>query len=292
MVILFCTFLLTIFMCLSTLLLGSCGQFNNSVNYNPTENNPTENNPTENNPTENNPTENNPTENNPTENNPTENNPTEQKVNFADLKYVALGDSITVALDGITHSGMPEPYCNVVQKLLGLKSVKNYGISGSTICTSTKKDFPFKPMCERYNEMEDADIVSVMGGTNDWGRHSPLGTIDDNCTDTFYGALNVLAQGLKIKYPHAFIFFMTPLRCKQYEGLLENSDFDDFRQAVKDVCAKYDIPVLDTANLADFSQEFNAPHYSGDGVHPSQDFHHNILAPIIVQFLKDNYKPQ
>ena len=139
---------------------------------------------------------------------------------------------------------------------------------------------------------DDADIVSVMGGTNDFGRFTTLGTINDTQTSTFYGALNTLAKGLKEKYPNAFIFFMTPLKLISYRGNLrdEGADFDKYRQAIKDVCAKYDIPVLDTAVLADASQEFGADDYQGDGYHPSQVFHRNVLSPVIFNFIKNNYK--
>lgn len=215
----------------------------------------------------------------------------EYQVDFSELTYSALGDSITEAMDG-TKGGalMSDPYCEIVKDTLGLKSVSNYGISGSTVCSAVGKDYAKLPMCERYLTMGKADIISVMGGTNDWGRYSTLGNINDTSADTFYGALNILAKGLKDNCQNSFIFFMTPLKCIQYEGRYEGAEFDAFRKAIKDVCAKYDIPVLDTAKLADTSKEFKSSGYNGDGLHPSQEFHKNTLAPVIVEFIKDNYK--
>lgn len=134
---------------------------------------------------------------------------TENQVDFSQLTYSALGDSITEAMDG-TKGGalMSEPYCEVVGDILGLKSVSNFGISGSTVCTATGKDYAKMPMCERYLTMGKADIISVMGGTNDWGRYSTLGNINDTTSNTFYGALNILAKGLKDNCPNSFIFFI------------------------------------------------------------------------------------
>lgn len=139
--------------------------------------------------------------------------------------------------------------------------------------------------------MDNADIVSVLGGVNDYLRTATLGNFGDTDNKTFYGSLDILCKGLKQKYPNSFIFFMTPLntRCSPYTGS-KLYKLDDFRIAIKDVCKKYGISVLDTAVLADFSKEFNADGYTGDGLHPSQDFHKNVLAPVIADFIKTNYK--
>lgn len=204
---------------------------------------------------------------------------------FSQLIYAALGDSITRGVIG--GAVADKPYCDCVGSILGLKSVYNYGVSGSTLCSKTENyTHGYKPMCERYKEMrDDADIVSLMGGTNDFSQ-GVIGTIDDTATDTIYGALNELAKGLKEKYPNSFIFFMTPLKSVWSTPTKQAQ----ICQAVKDVGNKYQIPVLDTANLVDFSKEFNADGYSGDGVHPSQDFYKNELAPVIANFIKNNYK--
>lgn len=213
-------------------------------------------------------------------------NKKENNVDFSSMTYVALGDSITAGsrgkLSGVFSGYMDAPYCELVKEELGLKSVKNYGVSNSTISSG---DGYVSPMVERYNEMEDADIVSVMGGINDYGKPVSLGTISDTETTTFYGALNTLAKGLKEKYSNAFIFFMTPLSVPNFAPLLQK-----YCQAIKEVCARYSILVLDTNSLCDFSQEYNADGYIGDGVHPSEEFHKKVLAPTISKFIKNNYK--
>ena len=222
-------------------------------------------------------------------------NDVSSNVDFSELKYAALGDSITYAMDG-TQGGarMNKPYCEIVKDTLGLKSVQNYGISGSTVCTKTNSETysAYKPMCERYKQMsDDFDIVSVMGGTNDYFQFATLGTISDTDTETFYGALNVLAKGLKEKYPNAFTFFMSPIKVRNASANTSNTKrHDDICRAIKEVCAKYDISVLDTSTRVDFSQEYNADDYTGDGVHPSQAFHRYVLAPVIADFIRNNYK--
>ena len=213
----------------------------------------------------------------------------ENDIDFSRLTYLALGDSITYGYDSSQNGqAMDKPYCTSVGKLLKLKATYNYGISGSTVSTGVGS---YEAMCARYATMrDDADIISVMGGVNDFGRGVPLGNLDDTDTTTFCGALNVLASGLKEKYPDALIFFMTPLKWRGYEGLiLCDATLDDFRAAVKAICANYDIPVLDTAVLADYATEYDAAGYTGDGLHPSQKFNTEVLAPLIAEFIRQNY---
>ncbi len=214
-------------------------------------------------------------------------------VDFSKMTYVALGDSITYAMDG-TNGGqhMDEPYCKLVGDILGFEHVENYGISGSTV--SHAENFSYRPYCERYVDMiGDADVVSVMGGANDIANNCALGEYGDITTNTFYGALDVLAKGLKQKYPNAFIFFMTPLKIKFIDDSYDANYHlvaDEYRFAIKQVCAKYDIPVLDTYALCDFAIEYKAEDYEGDGVHPSQEFHKNTIAPVVAQFISNHYK--
>lgn len=212
-----------------------------------------------------------------------------KSVDFTQMTYVALGDSITYGAD-VTRGGyaMDHPYCDVVGQLLGLKAALNYGISGSTVCSSA---VGYCGMCERYVDMpDDADIVSVMGGVNDYARQLPLGKYKDTDTTTFYGALDALASGLRDKYPDAFIFFMTPLKFRGNEGVMGNGGtLGDYRTAVKRVCKKYGIAVLDAAELADYSKSYNAEGYAGDGLHPEQEFVSETLAPVIAKFIRENY---
>ena len=212
-------------------------------------------------------------------------------VDFSHLSYAALGDSITYGADYERgYAAMDVPYCMEVKSLLGLSRVQNYGIS-STCLSDIRGEYGV--MSRRYvNMADDFDIVSVLGGVNDFNSGAPLGNINSNGYDSIYGSLNILAKGLKEKYPNAFIFFMTPLS-ESSKWYAENHAYSllDVGSAVKEVCAKYDIAVLDTAVLADYAREYNAPGYTGDGLHPSQEFHKTVLAPVIADFIRKNYKP-
>ena len=211
----------------------------------------------------------------------------QENFRFAQLTYVALGDSITEGANSFDGAvGVVQyPYPALVQINLALKSSVNCGISGSTVASGATS---YYPMCQRYVDMPSGDIVSVMGGVNDYARNVPLGTIDDTNTDTFYGALNTLASGLKQKYPNAFIFFMTPYKYSWYLSPNGNGNtLEQFAIAVKDICNKYDLPCLDMYKLGKFEDEMYDER--SDGLHPSQNFFVSYTAPQIAQFIRDNF---
>ena len=206
---------------------------------------------------------------------------------YRKLTYTALGDSITYGAAPNSGKIVKVPYCNEVGNVLKLKRVHNLGISGSTIAGGPNS---FTPMSERYTEIDaSSNIISVLGGINDYGRSISLGAIEDTTNTTFYGALNVLAQGLKEKYPNAFIFFMTPLPIGNSVNHIPNSVgayVEDYVQAIKDVCNKYDVSVLDSYTVSGFEDYcWNNP---PDTVHPDSNYHKNVLAPIVAQYIKEN----
>ena len=62
-----------------------------------------------------------------------------------------------------------------------------------------------------YNVMtDDADIVMIMFGTHDMGNDVAIGSIGTLDIDTYIGAMEILIQGLIIKYPSKLILISTP----------------------------------------------------------------------------------
>ena len=211
---------------------------------------------------------------------PTNNDNVIDVVDFSELTYVAMGDSITHG----TYLETPYPY--LVGDILGIEKVYNYGINSSTISKCNDgRDSLHNPMVLRYMNMNNnADIISVMAGINDWIHFHDFGTIDSEENTTLYGALKIMCQGLKEKYSNSFIFFMTP-----YDSSVEKEREETPKlvgEIIKEVCAIYDIPVLDLYARNDFIPS----KHSSDGLHPNQEFMNTYTAPTIAQFIKDNYK--
>ena len=120
-----------------------------------------------------------------------------KKINF-------LGDSIT---EGVGASEEQFMYPNVIAAECGLAAARNYGISGTRIARQDDEENFGNPFCDRYLTMDDdADMVVVFGGTNDYGHgRAPFGSFDDRTGDTYYGAWHVLLRGLLEKYPDSQI---------------------------------------------------------------------------------------
>ena len=211
---------------------------------------------------------------------------------FDKLTYYALGDSITFGADYKNeYQAMESPYPSLVSDLLNLKECLNYAISGSTVAENVD-NLPsiYAQACNVYN----ADIISVMGGVNDYNRGVEIGSINDLTTDTFCGSLKSICEVLVKNNPNAFVFLMTPYKehCyHEFECTKLNKagyNLEDYAKAVKAVAELYNIPVLDMYNLGNFELEmYNA---DSDGIHPSQEFIKEYTAPQIVEFIKQHYK--
>lgn len=212
-------------------------------------------------------------------------------IDLSDKTYLAFGDSITFGADYTkSYSQMENPYPELVANELNLKSYYNYGVSGATLATNTLGLGCISNYITSYST--SYDIISVMGGVNDYNRNLPLGTIDDKNNSTIYGALNVIASSLTTKFSSSYIFFITPYKAiiSDRHYLTNNTqgyNLRDVANAVKDVANKYNLPVLDLFN--DGQYELEMYNSNSDGIHPSQEFIQNYTAPQIAQFIKDNY---
>ena len=159
-----------------------------------------------------------------------------------------LGDSIT---EGIGVENKERVYPNIIKEIFGLKRVNNYGIGGTRIADFTGDDPENSQpsFVSRFGQMEDnADVVVVFGGTNDFGHgNAPIGKFGDNTTTTFYGALNVLMKGLIEKYPKAQLVFMTPLHRhnENDQNKYTGESLKKYVEVIREMAEYYAIPVVD-----------------------------------------------
>lgn len=182
---------------------------------------------------------------------------------WAGKKVAFLGDSITEFNN----------YQYKVQDILGFETVYNHGKTGTAITGS--ESWSFTNRAESIEE--DADVIFVFGGTNDYHYSKKLG--DDNGranTYTFYGAVRTLCDRLTTAYPKAHIVFATPLKRvmeaeQGSEGVnKEGCTLEDYAEAIKTVCSAYEnISVIDLYNESAIGID-NAPEYLYDGLHPNE----------------------
>ena len=213
----------------------------------------------------------------------------ENKFEFSLLTYSAIGDSITYGFCG-DHSLPPftNNYPSCVKSFLGLKEVNNYGVCGCLLARSTNPSYT--SMIDKMDLVSDeANIISVFGGINDFVCSVPLGDINSDDEYTVYGALNAIAYKMTAEHPDAFVFFITPLPLAE-ENLSEisNSEYtiQDVCTAIKEVGAKWNIPVYDANSEAGFNPQI----HSFDGCHPTEAYYSTIFAPQIAEFIRQNYR--
>ncbi len=201
------------------------------------------------------------------------------------LKINFLGDSIT---QGVGASSEDTVYHAVLKREVGLAEARNYGISGTRF--ALQKGTPSRPkddyvdvnsFCERFEQMDnDADVVVVFGGTNDYGHgDAGIGSFSDRTPETFYGACHYLFSGLIKKYIGKTIVIMTPLhRIGELEipATKEAGDFGTLKEYVsiiREVAEYYSLPVLDLFAASGLQPEIKEiqENYIPDGLHPNDN---------------------
>ena len=215
-------------------------------------------------------------------------------MNIQNKKLLFLGDSIT---EGYGPQDIENVYWKRLERECGCTCV-GYGISGTRIARQQKpsvdprEDLYFR---SRVAEMEeDADVVVIFGGTNDYGHgDAALGNFMDRTDDTFYGALHNLYLDMIAKYPAAQLVVMTPLhRLEENQpynswGLRNVGCLEDYVDVICEVAGYYGIPVLDLHRVSGLQPEVPAlkERYMPDGLHPN-DAGHALICTRLKGFLE------
>lgn len=205
-------------------------------------------------------------------------------------KIAFLGDSIT---RGIYLPDENDCYAKIVERAVPWGEFHNYSVPGSRIGEYIGPDPKHikGSFLERYPQMPDGmDIVVVFGGTNDFGiGNAPMGEGTDRSPETFCGAVNLLMDELKEKYPEATVVVITPLHRRnenipnEYSGaILDEYIWELCKKAVENGFHLFDlrsVPALQptVAYYRDLIIE--------DGIHPNEKAH-QIIADELLQYLK------
>jgi len=198
---------------------------------------------------------------------------------FKGLKYTSLGDSI-------------EAYCDtqeLIIKTLEIGSFQNLAESGATLLNNGANSGCFK-----YLEVDaDARLITCNLGTNDFGISLPLGALGDTVNGSFYGALKIITEGLIANHPLARIFFYT-IQQRDFLGggtgnvngmtNLNGNTVEQFNDAIKIMCRKASIPVIDLYQDWGVSLQ-NIDYFTYDRLHPNKQGH-NRRATVIINKIK------
>ena len=208
-------------------------------------------------------------------------------------KILSLGDSFT--------------YMNYYGKFLAKETgcvQRGRGVNGGHLGTFVGDSYTGSPntpkvgqdVVEPFTEelLNRYDIITVMGGTNDFGGHYPLGDMNDGVdVDSIYGHTKKVIEKILSLKPDAKIFFCTqPYRCGNmafhgglggYSANNRGVTLEDVASAIVRCCGFYGIPCLDfyhTGGWNSFNNKIMNPSATGvyspfdgniytvDGLHP------------------------
>lgn len=185
--------------------------------------------------------------------------------------------------DSITDAGVYQP---LVADYFGLIHTK-CGFSGRTTAGLTQTDVI-------SSIPTDADIITVMAGTNDQGQNVPIDDVDgyEYSTGTYPGSIRRMIQLLQENFPNAKIIFAT---CVGGRGLVAGENMlyqpkntlgyttEDYAKKCKEVCHEMSIPVIDVFANSGINQ-LNRATYIADLVHPNANGYKKLANVFINGF--------
>ena len=217
---------------------------------------------------------------------------------YAGKKLSIFGDSITECSGSFTLANGVEgsEWSILLNKHFGFGEVVNCGLGGSTVVD-------LAPSCmsndKRINAIpEDSDVITFMGGTNDWLQNQPIGTLEGS--DGYYNGLKTVAEKLIKRFPTAKIFWMTPTYGLIGDGTGQNYteisssaqiNLYEYVKAMRETAKRYGFPLIDLYGSCGWN-EFNAKIYLNDEknlLHPNKNGGKRIASVIIGEFEK--YEP-
>lgn len=214
------------------------------------------------------------------------------------------GKRLVVDGDSITHDqGFYNYWQFIAAKFLDMKldvsdTTSPYangwkGVGGSRIANELGANDKSQSIVLRYMDLpNDADLVMIAGGTNDWAHHNvELGDFDSTDNTTFNGALNILLAGLKEKYPTIPVVMMTPIKRGTY-GQTNNKGLTQkqFVDAMIAKCKQYNVYCLDMWSNCPINPNIDSManllyNRSVDLVHPNTEGH-KVMGRTVAGFIR------
>lgn len=201
--------------------------------------------------------------------------------NYTNIKWVALGDSLTEKNNRATKN-----YIDYIVEDTGITNI-NMGVSGTGYKRTEESSTAFYQRA--LNIPNDTDIITIFGSGNDLTL--TLGSPTDKTTDTVLGCVNKTIENIIATVPKAKIGIISPTPWVGYPNYTEGNKMHLLNEGLKEICRLNSIPFLDlynNSNLRPWEEIFRNNFYSrddGNGVHPDENGHKRIY-PRIKSFLE------
>lgn len=209
------------------------------------------------------------------------------------LTVNAIGDSY------FAGNGLDRDYVwlSLLEAKYGM-DMNNYGMNASMLSNYTGTG---NQMCKRYANManNNADIVIIEGGKNDYNKGTPIGKVDSLDDKTFMGALNVTINGIREKYPNAMIVCITVWN---FPGDSNGLTYESYAKAMQEVAAAQGVycinasdPEISGVNMAQgaFKKQYcmkssDVSHLNADGMMIVFEKFEKLIAGFYEDFLSKN----
>ena len=195
------------------------------------------------------------------------------------IKWYILGDSRSV--DTAYTAKFYHDYLCEKHKFI---RKKNLAVSGARIRSA---DTAYHSLLEQYPSVgDDADLITVYAGINDYGQDNPteIGTEGSTDLTTLYGAFESLITNLITSHPTAKIVVITPI--PQFNFEINNTiiwgdrndtnslgkSLDDYCNVIKKICRKYGVFVKDACYESGITPRIASQRteYFKDGLHHNE----------------------
>ncbi len=194
-------------------------------------------------------------------------------------KLVTYGDSITLGA-GINYARGEKRWQDYLIERYKIPSCINMGVGYSSL--AMKQTYSELPMCHnsRLDNLisEAPDIVTILGGANDYIFGVPVGTYEDMQNEniyTFKGAYAYIIERILSAKPDTIILLLGMFinTMGLYGAGKGKYPLNEYATATKAVAEHYGLPFVDLNECGFNSYNFNTTNgiFSTDGIHPNKE---------------------
>lgn len=213
------------------------------------------------------------------------------------VKWCAYGDSLTDSATLASQTTSTKNYVDYVSESLGLKVV-NCGVGGTGYMKTENR------FVNRVSTIpEDTELLTVFGSFNDYEYiESSLGVFGDSGINTIYGCMKSFFDSVFSRCPDIVVGVILPTKwgyLSPQKDSEASEKCDLYINALKEIAAYYDLPVLDLynySNLRPWDAIFAERYYKDDDgngeantIHPLDSAHKKFIAPKVEAFIKQIY---
>lgn len=204
------------------------------------------------------------------------------------------GDSIAESRDN--NGG---GYAFIIAEYTG-STYSNFAQGGARLCSTKEKHSVVDNLS---NLPKNGDLYCFEGGINDFWANTPIGTCDpqkyDNTlnTKTICGAMETIFRYCMENFPGKPVCFVITHKVQEtaYKANANGDTFEDYRDAMVEVCQKYSIPYYDAFMESGLngwnetqSEKFLAGNSTatGDGTHPNAEGYKHYYVPQLIDLFQ------